>query len=163
MRPKEISLNIQHRSLQDPDDAGEDHIMSSTETPMRPDAFVLSDDEKIKQIEKHFASIMDVLGLDLTDDGLRGTPHRVAQKYVKEVFSGLNPRNRTHARLFITKYAYDQMLAQKDITFYSTCEHHLVPDDGNAHVGYLSSGKVIGLSKTNRCVEYFAKRPLVQD
>ena len=163
MRPKEISLNIRHRNLQDPDDAGDDHVMSSTETPLRPDAFTLSDEEKIQRIEKHFASIMEILGLDLTDDSLGGTPHRVAKMYVKEVFSGLNPRNRPHIKLFDNKYAYDQMLVEKDITFYSHCEHHFVPIYGKAHVGYFSSGKVIGLSKINRFVQYFAKRPQVQE
>ncbi len=157
MRPKEISLNIL------PGDQDDDHIMSSTETPLRADAFELPDEEKIARIEKHFSGIMETLGLDLADDSLSGTPRRVAKMYVKEVFSGLNPKNRPHVRLFDNHYEYDQMLVEKDITFYSHCEHHFVPIYGKAHVGYFSSGKVIGLSKINRFVQYFAKRPQVQE
>ncbi|MDH4089311.1 MAG: GTP cyclohydrolase I FolE [Cyclobacteriaceae bacterium] len=161
MRQKEISLNIQPlKPLLDLDD---DHVGSSADTPLRPDAFDLDDDVKIERIEKHFREIMNILGLDLTDDSLNGTPHRVAKMYVKEVFSGLNPKNRPHARLFENKYNYDQMLVEKDITFYSHCEHHFVPIYGKAHVAYFSSGKVIGLSKINRIVQYFSKRPQVQE
>lgn len=160
MRQKEISLNI--RPI-DPAEEDNDHILTTWDTPVRPDAFILSDEEKIKQIEKHFADIMTILGLDLNDDSLKGTPHRVAKMYVKEVFSGLNPKNRPHARLFENKYRYDQMLVEKDITFYSHCEHHFVPIYGKAHVAYFSSGKVIGLSKINRIVQYYAKRPQVQE
>jgi GTP cyclohydrolase I len=162
MRPKEISLNI--RPIESPeDDLADDHVFSSLETPLRSDAFVLDDDTKIEKIEKHFREIMTILGLDLTDDSLNGTPRRVAKMYVREVFSGLNPKNRPHARLFENKYNYDQMLVEKDITFYSHCEHHFVPIYGKAHVAYFSSGKVIGLSKINRIVQYFAKRPQVQE
>jgi GTP cyclohydrolase IA len=163
MRPKEISLNIRPLNEQDHDDAGDDHVASSADTPLRPDAFDVDDDEKIERIEKHFHEIMTILGLDLTDDSLKGTPRRVAKMYVKEVFSGLNPKNRPHARLFENKYNYDQMLVEKDITFYSHCEHHFVPIYGKVHVAYFSSGKVIGLSKINRIVQYFAKRPQVQE
>ncbi len=162
MRQKEISLNI--RPLKplgvDNDD---DHGGSSADTPLRPDAFDMSDDDKITKIENHFREIMTILGLDLTDDSLNGTPHRVAKMYVKEVFSGLNPNSRPHAKLFDNKYKYDQMLVEKDITFYSHCEHHFVPIYGKAHVAYFSSGKVIGLSKINRIVQYFSKRPQVQE
>ena len=162
MRQKEISLNIQPVNPID-DDLADDHAFSSFETPLRKDAFALDDDEKIDQIEKHFREIMHILGLDLTDDSLNGTPRRVAKMFVKEVFSGLNPKNRPHARLFENKYNYDQMLVEKDITFYSHCEHHFVPIYGKAHVAYFSSGKVIGLSKINRIVQYFSKRPQVQE
>jgi GTP cyclohydrolase IA len=162
MRQKEISLNIRPLNT-DTDDVGDDHVASSYNTPLRPDAFELTDDEKVDQIEKHFREIMTVLGLDLNDDSLNGTPRRVAKMYVKEVFSGLNPKNRPHARLFENKYKYDQMLVEKDITFYSHCEHHFVPIFGKVHVAYFSSGKVIGLSKINRVVQYFAKRPQVQE
>jgi GTP cyclohydrolase IA len=162
MRQKEISLNILPlKSVED--DFEDDHIASSSETPLRPDAFDLDDDVKIERIEKHFREIMNILGLDLTDDSLSGTPRRVAKMYVKEVFSGLNPKNRPHVRLFENKYNYDQMLVEKDITFYSHCEHHFVPIYGKAHVAYFSSGKVIGLSKINRIVQYFSKRPQVQE
>src|ERR1700741_3075205 len=163
MRQKEISLNIRPLKPLDADDVGDDHVASSSETPLRADAFELDDEEKIVRIEKHFKEIMHVLGLDLTDDSLNGTPHRVAKMYVKEVFSGLNPKNRPHARLFENKYNYDQMLVEKEITFYSHCEHHFVPIYGKAHVAYFSAGKVIGLSKINRIVQYFAKRPQVQE
>ncbi|MBX2966510.1 MAG: GTP cyclohydrolase I FolE [Cyclobacteriaceae bacterium] len=161
MRQKEIMLNIQ--PLNDPDEVGDDHASSSHNTPLRPDAFELDDDEKIVRIEKHFREIMTILGLDLTDDSLNGTPKRVAKMFVKEVFSGLNPKNRPHARLFENKYKYDQMLVEKEITFYSHCEHHFVPIFGKAHVAYFSSGKVIGLSKINRIVQYYSKRPQVQE
>lgn len=162
MRQKEISLNIRPlKPVDDDDDL--DHVASSAETPMRKDAFDLSDDEKIDRIENHFRDIMETLGLDLTDDSLAGTPRRVAKMFVKEAFSGLNPKNKPVARLFENKYNYDQMLVEKDITFYSHCEHHFVPIYGKAHVAYFSSGKVIGLSKINRIVQYFAKRPQVQE
>lgn len=163
MRQKEISLNIRPIKPVEDEDYGDDHVMSSIETPLRGDAFDMPDEEKILRIEKHFHDIMQILGLDLNDDSLKGTPHRVAKMYVKEVFSGLNPKNRPHARLFENKYNYDQMLVEKDITFYSHCEHHFVPIYGKAHVAYFSSGKVIGLSKINRIVQYFSKRPQVQE
>jgi GTP cyclohydrolase IA len=162
MRQKEISLNIRPHD-DDADELGDDHAVSSYNTPIRPDAFELDDDEKINRIEKHFHEIMTILGLDLNDDSLNGTPRRVAKMYVKEVFSGLNPKNRPHARLFENKYKYDQMLVEKDITFYSHCEHHFVPIFGKVHVAYFSSGKVVGLSKINRVVQYYAKRPQVQE
>src|SRR5689334_13469965 len=162
MRQKEISLNIL-RNKPVEDDLGDDHIVSSWETPLREDAFKLSDEEKVDKIEGHFREIMQILGLDLTDDSLQGTPRRVAKMYVKEVFSGLNPKNRPNARLFENKYNYDQMLVEKEITFYSHCEHHFVPIYGKVHVAYFSSGKVIGLSKINRIVQYYAKRPQVQE
>lgn len=162
MKPNETSLNTRHND--DPlDDAGDDHVSFAAETPMRADAFDIEDEEKIEQIEKHFRQIMHILGLDLTDDSLNGTPRRVAKMYVKEVFAGLNPKNRPNARLFENKYNYDQMLVEKDITFYSHCEHHFVPIYGKAHVAYFSAGKVIGLSKINRIVQYFSKRPQVQE
>ncbi|QSE96211.1 GTP cyclohydrolase I FolE [Fulvivirga lutea] len=162
MKQKEILLNIQ-RNYNEDDEIADAHVGTSIETPMRKDAFDLSDDEKIKKIESHFTEIMNILGLDLTDDSLSGTPHRVAKMYVKEVFSGLNPENKPKAKLFENKYKYDQMLVEKDITFYSHCEHHFVPIYGKAHVAYISSGEVIGLSKINRIVQYFAKRPQVQE
>ncbi len=160
MRQKEISLNIQPFKEDDQED---DHSISSYNTPLRDDAFELTDEEKIERIEVNVREIMTTLGLDLTDDSLSGTPKRVAKMYVKEVFSGLNPKNRPQIKLFDNKYNYDQMLVEKEITFYSHCEHHFVPIYGRAHVSYFSSGKVIGLSKINRIVQYFAKRPQVQE
>ena len=162
MRQKEISLNIRPINI-DNEEFDDDHVLTSWETPVRADAFELDDDQKIEKIEKHFKEIMTILGLDLNDDSLQGTPRRVAKMYVKEVFSGLNPKNRPHARLFENKYNYDQMLVEKDITFYSHCEHHFVPIYGKAHVAYFAAGKVIGLSKSNRIVQYYAKRPQVQE
>lgn len=145
------------------DEIGDDHLYSGFDTPMVNDAFVLSDDEKMEKIAFHFRHIMETLGLDLTDDSLKGTPKRVAKMYVKEIFSGLNPENKPKAALFDNKYKYNQMLVEKDITLYSNCEHHFVPIVGRAHVAYISTGKVIGLSKINRVVQYFAKRPQVQE
>ena len=145
------------------DAAGDNHISTSVDTPMRAGAFDQSEDEKIAAIEERFAEIMDILGLDLTDDSLRGTPKRVAKMYVKEIFNGLNPANKPKMALFENKYKYNEMLVEKNISFYSNCEHHFVPFFGKAHVAYISSGKVIGLSKLNRLVEYFSKRPQVQE
>ncbi len=149
--------NKQHEEL------GEEHIGTSAETPMKANAFDLSDTEKMEKIAYHFQEIMDTLGLDLNDDSLSGTPHRVAKMYVKEIFSGLNPENKPSVKLFENKYKYNEMLVEKDITFFSNCEHHFVPIIGKAHVAYISSGKVIGLSKINRIVQYYAKRPQVQE
>ncbi|HNP18533.1 MAG TPA: GTP cyclohydrolase I FolE [Fulvivirga sp.] len=162
MKQREILLNIQ-RNIDENDDIADAHVGTSANTPLRDDAFDMSDDEKVKKIEGHFTEIMNILGLDLTDDSLSGTPHRVAKMYVKEVFSGLNPENKPKAKLFENKYKYDQMLVEKDITFYSHCEHHFVPIYGKVHVAYISSGEVIGLSKINRFVQYFARRPQVQE
>lgn len=145
------------------DEMGDEHVSTSIDTPLRADAFELSDEDKIEQIALHFGQIMDILGLDRTDDSLQGTPRRVAKMYVKEIFSGLNPANFPDIKLFENKYKYQQMLVEKNILFYSNCEHHFVPIIGKAHVAYISSGKVIGLSKINRIVQHFAKRPQVQE
>lgn len=145
------------------EEVGDSHLFSSIETPMRSDAFALEDDTKIELIEKHFRHIMEIMGLDLTDDSLKGTPKRVAKMYIKEIFSGLDPKNKPAITLFDNKYKYNQMLVEKDITVFSNCEHHFVPIYGKAHVAYISSGKVIGLSKLNRIVEYYSKRPQVQE
>ena len=145
------------------EEMGDQHVMTTIETPMRADAFLLSDDEKIAQIEEKFRDIMNIMGMDLTDDSLQGTPHRVAKMYIKEIFSGLNPANKPAVKLFENKYQYKEMLVERNITFYSNCEHHFVPIIGKAHVAYISGGKVIGLSKLNRIVQFFAKRPQVQE
>lgn len=142
----------------------DDHYSSSLDTPMRKAAFELNDAQKIKIIATNFEQIMHALGLDLTDDSLKDTPMRVAKMYVKEVFSGLNPANKPQSALFENKYQYNEMLIEKDITLYSYCEHHFVPIIGKVHVAYISSNnKVIGLSKINRIVQYYAKRPQVQE
>ncbi|MDX5423493.1 MAG: GTP cyclohydrolase I FolE [Hymenobacteraceae bacterium] len=145
------------------DEEMDDHMLSSLETPLRPDAFSLSDSEKIAIIEKHFHEIMHTLGLDLTDDSLKGTPHRVAKMYVKEIFHGLHPDNKPVVRRFENKYKYNHMLVERDITIYSSCEHHFVPIIGKAHVAYMPNEHVIGLSKLNRLVQYYARRPQVQE
>jgi GTP cyclohydrolase I len=145
------------------DAIGDEHVGTSYETPLRDDAFLLDDDTKIEMIEKHFKSIMEIMGLDLKDDSLKGTPKRVAKMYIKEIFSGLDPANKPVAKLFDNKYKYSQMLVEKNITLYSSCEHHFVPIIGKAHVAYISSGKVIGLSKLNRIVQYYSQRPQVQE
>lgn len=142
---------------------GDDHQMTSIETPLRPDAFEKSDEEKMIVIEQHFKAIMEALGLDITDDSLMGTPHRVAKMYVQEIFSGLHPDNRPKISVFDNSYNYDKMLVEANIHFNSTCEHHFLPIVGKAHIGYVSGGKVIGLSKLNRIVDYFARRPQVQE
>ena len=172
MKPKEILLNTQPESEAknkgkvvkiDQEVYGDSHVGTSFETPIKKDAFNMSDTEKVKKISKHFRLIMETLGLDLTDDSLSGTPDRVAKMYVQEIFSGLNPKNKPKATLFENKYGYKEMVVEKNITFYSNCEHHFVPIYGKAHVAYISTGKVIGLSKINRIVQYFAKRPQVQE
>lgn len=145
------------------EDIGDDHLYTGLETPMKPDAFKLTDSEKKQRISLLFEEIMDVMGLDLTDDSLKGTPERVAKMYIDEIFSGLNPANKPKIALFDNKYQYNQMLVEKNISFYSNCEHHFVPIIGKAHIAYISSGKVIGLSKLNRIVQYYAKRPQVQE
>lgn len=145
------------------EDAGDNHVMTSIETPMIDGAFDNTDEEKMAIIEKHFRTIMETLGLDLNDDSLNGTPHRVAKMFVKEIFSGLNPANKPKISVFDNKFEYNRMLIESDISFNSTCEHHFLPIVGKAHVAYVSSGKVIGLSKLNRIVDYFARRPQVQE
>lgn len=145
------------------EEMGDQHKASSVDTPLRPDAFDATDEEKIKAIEPHFRAIMEILGMDLSDDSLRGTPLRVAKMYVKELFQGLNPANMPSMTLFDNKFQYNEMLVEKNINFYTNCEHHFVPFFGKAHVAYISCGKVIGLSKLNRLVEYFSKRPQVQE
>jgi GTP cyclohydrolase I len=145
------------------DEIGENHIATSAENPVRFDAFELSDEEKIESIKKDVEKILHTLGMDLTDDSIKGTPNRVAKMFVKELFGGLNPNKRPGASTFQNNYKYGEMLVEKNITVYSTCEHHLLPIIGRAHVAYISNGRVIGLSKMNRIVDFYAKRPQVQE
>jgi GTP cyclohydrolase I len=163
MKPNETLLSVQETEISLEDLLGDEHISTSADTPLRADAFDMDDKTKMRKIEEHFREIMNVLGLDLTDDSLKGTPKRVAKMYVQEIFSGLNPKNKPEIALFENKYKYKEMLVEKDITFYSNCEHHFVPIFGKAHVAYISNGQVIGLSKINRVVQYFARRPQVQE
>ena len=150
-------------NLEDFDPFGDEHIGSSEDTPLRSDAFKLTNKEKIELIREDVRHIMETLGLDLTDDSLSGTPNRVAKMYVNEIFGGLSPDNKPNASTFDNKYKYGEMLVEKNITVYSTCEHHLLPIVGRAHVAYISKGTVVGLSKMNRIVDYYAKRPQVQE
>jgi GTP cyclohydrolase I len=145
------------------EEMGDDHVSASEDTPLRDDAFVLSDEEKITSIKKNVREIMLTLGLDLEDDSLKGTPNRVAKMFVNEIFGGLHPDRKPKSSTFENKYKYNEMLVEKNITLYSTCEHHLLPIVGKAHIAYISNGTVVGLSKMNRIVDYFAKRPQVQE
>ncbi len=163
MKLNGISLNAKDDLIDLNEMMGDEHVMTSLETPMKEDAFALTNEEKKAKIAHHFEQIMETLGLDLTDDSLKGTPARVAKMYVEEVFSGLDPRNKPKVALFENKYLYKEMLVEKDITVKSFCEHHFVPIVGRAHVAYKSNGNVIGLSKINRIVQYYAKRPQVQE
>jgi len=163
MKLNGISLNVKGDNMDLHEVVGDDHLMTSVDTPMRSDAFELSNEEKKAKIAHHFEQIMKTLGLDLTDDSLKGTPARVAKMYVEEVFQGLDPKNKPEVALFENKYLYKEMLVEKNITVKSFCEHHFVPIVGEAHVAYKSNGNVIGLSKINRVVDYFARRPQVQE
>lgn len=145
------------------DEIGNNHIATNEQTPLRKEAFDISDDEKIELIKKDVENILFTLGMDLTDDSLKGTPNRVAKMFVKEIFGGLNPNKKPSSSTFDNKYKYNEMLVEKNITVYSTCEHHLLPIVGRAHIAYISNGTVVGLSKMNRIVDYFAKRPQVQE
>ncbi|WP_282068660.1 GTP cyclohydrolase I FolE [Olleya namhaensis] len=150
-------------NIDDNDAIGENHIGTNHDTPLRADAFDLSDADKIESIKKDVTKILETLGLDLTDDSLKGTPNRVAKMFVNEIFGGLHPDKKPKASTFDNKYQYGEMLVEKNITVYSTCEHHLLPIVGRAHVAYISNGTVVGLSKMNRIVDYYAKRPQVQE
>ena len=156
----EISSKMNDERLEE---IGENHVGTSAKTPLRADAFDISDEEKINKIQESVKDILHTLGMDLTDDSLQGTPKRVAKAFVNEIFMGLNPKNKPSASTFENNYNYGEMLVEKNIVVYSTCEHHLLPIVGRAHVAYISDGKVIGLSKMNRIVEYFSKRPQVQE
>ncbi|NJB82307.1 GTP cyclohydrolase I [Wenyingzhuangia aestuarii] len=158
-----MSQEIDIMSYEEIDDIGDNHIGDVTRTPLRDDAFELSDEEKIEKIQGNVLEIMETLGLDLTDDSLKGTPKRVAKAFVNELFGGLNPKNRPRLSTFSNSYRYGEMLVEKNIVVYSTCEHHLLPIIGRAHVAYISKGTVVGLSKMNRIVDHFAKRPQVQE
>lgn len=142
---------------------GNNHISSNIETPLRSDAFDKTDDEKVKNIQHHFGKIMEELGLDLTDDSLSGTPYRFAKMYVKELFYGLNPKNKPKLSTFDNKYGYKKMLVEQNITIDSACEHHFLPITGHAHIAYIPKDKVVGLSKINRLVDYYSHRPQVQE
>ena len=151
------------KALEAIESLGDNHVATSATTPLREDAFILSDKEKVALIKEDIKHIMETLGLDLTDDSLKGTPQRVAKMFVNEIFSGLHPERKPEASTFDNHYKYGEMLVEKNITVYSTCEHHLLPIVGRAHVAYISNGTVVGLSKMNRIVDYYSKRPQVQE
>lgn len=157
MTEDKLSLNEEDNQIDD------QHTGFSPDTPLRKDAFDLTDEQKICTISRHMKEILNTLGLNLEDDSLKGTPGRVARMFVKEIFSGLDPKNKPVFTLFDNKYKFNQMLVEKNISLYSNCEHHLVPIIGKVHIAYISSGKVIGLSKINRLVQYYARRPQVQE
>ena len=163
MKQNGTSLNAMGIDIEKTVEIEDDHMFTSLQTPLRKDAFKMDDGLKIELIAKHFKDIMHILGLDLSDDSLKGTPTRVAKMYVNEIFKGLSPANKPRITLFENKYKYNEMLVEKNITVQSYCEHHFVPITGRAHVAYISNGNVIGLSKINRIVEYFSKRPQVQE
>ncbi len=156
-------FEVKNKMTKRTDEIGDDHVSSSAKTPLRADAFEISDQEKIKRIQKNIEAILNTLGMDLEDDSLNGTPLRVAKSFVNELFGGLNPKNKPKLSTFDNNYKYGEMLVEKNIVVYSTCEHHLLPIVGRAHVAYISKGQVIGLSKINRIVDYYAKRPQVQE
>ena len=156
MKPHDIVKN-------DTDTLGDDHLGSSINNPIRKDAFNISNSEKIKLIQEKMHDILEIIGMDMNDDSLKGTPKRVAKMFINEIFGGLNPENKPVASTFDNKFKYGEMLVEKNITLYSTCEHHLLPIVGLAHVAYISSGTVVGLSKMNRIVKYYADRPQVQE
>ncbi len=169
MKLQETLLNIQDNHVEieldelTSEEIGDQHIWTSIETPIDEERIKLASAQKKKKIAEHFREIMLTLGLDLTDDSLKGTPERVAKMYVDEIFSGLLEENKPKIALFENKYQYNEMLVEKNITLYSNCEHHFVPIIGRAHIAYISNGKVIGLSKLNRIAQYYAKRPQVQE
>lgn len=156
-------INVTEEQLLLEEMPGDEHACTSHETPLRKDAFDIPEEKKIELIATHFKEIMKIMGLDLRDDSLRATPRRVANMYIKEIFSGLDPKNKPDITLFENKYRYNQMLVEKNIGFYSNCEHHFIPFMGKVHAAYISSGKLIGLSKINRIVQYYARRPQVQE
>ena len=159
----EIKIYLMSHSNNFNEEIGDNHMATNAQNPIRKDAFDLTDDQKIESIKRDVANILNTLGIDLTDDSLSGTPNRVAKMFVKEIFGGLNPDKKPSPSTFENNYKYGEMLVEKNITVYSTCEHHLLPIVGRAHVAYISNGKVIGLSKMNRIVDYYAKRPQVQE
>ena len=163
MSKEKSVLNELNTNHSDAEAIGEDHIATTLETPLRDDAFDKPDEEKIEIIQKHFKEIMETLGLDMTDQSLQGTPYRVAKMYVNEIFRGLNPKNKPVARKFLNKYDYSDLVVVKNVNVTSFCEHHFLPFLGKAHIGYVSGGDVIGLSKINRIVEYYSRRPQVQE
>ena len=152
-----------NKFLEDLELIDQDHKNFSIETPLRDDAFEISNDEKISIIQKNVKEILETLGMDMTDDSLKGTPKRVAKAYVKELFGGLDPKNLPTSSTFDNKYQYGEMLVEKNITVFSTCEHHLLPIYGKAHIAYFAKDRVVGLSKMNRIVDYYSRRPQVQE
>ena len=136
-------------------------IDRGVETPMVDNG--LTDDEKIAEIKDKFTDIMNALGLDLADDSLIDTPNRVAKMYVKEIFFGLDYKHFPKATTVDNKMKYDEMVIERNINVQSNCEHHFVIIDGSCHISYIPKNKVLGLSKLNRIVQFFSKRPQIQE
>lgn len=132
-------------------------------TPTVESALNVESNIKIQGIEQNFTNIMLLLGLDLNDDSLMDTPKRVAKMFVNEIYWGLQTDNFPKCTVIDNKMGYDEMVIEKDITLMTNCEHHFVVIDAKAHVAYIPKDKVLGLSKLNRIVEYFARRPQVQE
>ena len=156
-------MKMNGKIIEEIENIGNMHVSTNTETPLRKDAFLRSDEKKIETIQQYFLKIMEELGLDLTDDSLSGTPYRVAKMYVQELFYGLNPKHKPTLATFENKFGYRKMLVKQNITIDSTCEHHFLPITGTAHVAYIPEDRIIGLSKINRLVSYHAHRPQVQE
>ena len=165
MKMKENELTVSSRIN------GNNHVKKDSSLFIRPEnneplwtsSPAQNDEIKIKKISAHFREIMLTLGLDLDNDSLRGTPNRIAEMYVKEMFQGLDPKKEPKITLFENAFQYNEMLVEKNIRLHSCCEHHFVPIIGKVHIGYYSSGKLIGLSKINRLVNYYSKRPQLQE
>ena len=161
---KVFTIDPARISIDNPDELPTvEPIADPGDTPLRKDAFELSDDQKIQLIAKHVAEIMNVMGMDLTDDSVKGTPERVARMFIKEIFSGLDPSNKPTVTLFENKYRYNELVIEKNITVNSICEHHFIPITGKVHIAYLSPGKVISRSTLNQLVQYYSRRPQVQE
>lgn len=135
----------------------------SLDTPMIANAFKKPDEEKIKVIEKHFSIIMTELGLDINDESLKDTPHNVSKMFVKEMFSGLNPLNKPKITFLTNSYDYDEIIVEANITFNSTCQYHFLPIIGKIDIGYVSSGRVVSISKLNKIIQFYARRPQTQE
>lgn len=138
------------------------HLLKQrVETPFRLPPATKGD--QIREISRHFQAIMQVLGLDLADDSLQDTPRRLGKMYVEELFWGLSPENFPKMTAVANRMGYDEMVIEKNIIVHSCCEHHFATIDGYAHVAYIPRHKVLGLSKLNRVVEYFSRRPQIQE
>lgn len=136
---------------------------SMLKNPLLDEAFDIDDNLKIELLTEKFKDIIKILGLDINNDSIKDTPNRIAKMYVNEVFSGLNPENKPEITVFKNEYEYNTPLMELNIPFTSFCEHHFVPIQGTANIAYIPNDFVIGLSKIHRLVDFYAKRPQVQE